>query len=130
VPDAELVDALYVFLARSRVGYDQAFFDLHGGLAGGARVAGSPEAAAYEHESFPALRTRLEAYEPTEAAARALAEDPYFRRERPESMLVDEVEALWSAIAERDDWAPLEAKLEAVRAMGRAHGRNGPVDPA
>jgi uncharacterized protein YdiU (UPF0061 family) len=129
VADAELVDALYVFLARSRVGYDQAFFDLHGGLRDGARVAGSPEAAAYEHESFAEVRRRLEGFEPTEAAARALAEDEYFRRERPESLLIDEVEAIWSAIAERDDWAPLRAKVEAIRAMGRANGLGGPVDP-
>lgn len=127
VGDAELVDALYVFLARSRVGYDQAFFDLYGGLRDEARVAGSPEAAAYEHESFAEVRRRLEGFEPTEAAARALAEDAYFRRERPESMLIDEVEALWSAIDERDDWGPLAAKLEAVRAMGRAHGNDGPT---
>ena len=26
-------------------------------------------------------------------------------------MLIDEVEALWAAIAEGDDWAPLAAKL-------------------
>jgi serine/tyrosine/threonine adenylyltransferase len=127
-PDAELVDALYVFLARSRVGYDQAFFDLYGGMADASRTTRSPEAAAYQHESFPEVRARLCDYEPTELAARALAHDPYFRRARPESLLIDEVEALWSAIAERDDWAPLMAKVEAVRAMGRSLGRHGPAD--
>jgi len=34
------------------------------------------------------------------------------------SMLIDEVETIWSAIAERDDWAPLYAKIDAVRAHG------------
>jgi hypothetical protein len=37
-------------------------------------------------------------------------------------MLIEEVEEIWSAIAERDDWRPLEAKIEAVRDMGRALG--------
>jgi hypothetical protein len=36
-------------------------------------------------------------------------------------MLIDEVEAIWAAIAERDDWAPLHAKLAAIRRMGEAH---------
>jgi hypothetical protein len=36
-------------------------------------------------------------------------------------MLVAEVEALWAPIAERDDWAPVEAKLAAIRRMGEAH---------
>ena len=36
-------------------------------------------------------------------------------------MHIEEVEAIWSAIAEGDDWAPLQAKLAAVRRMGEAH---------
>ncbi|MCX4247440.1 protein adenylyltransferase SelO [Paraliomyxa miuraensis] len=126
--DARLVDALYVFLARSRVGYDQAFFDLYGGMASTTRWGSSPEAVAYEHDGFGPVRAMLEAYEPTEHAAWALAAEPYFlQRTRPESMLIEEVEALWSAIDERDDWQPLHAKIEAVRAMGRALGRREPI---
>ena len=35
-------------------------------------------------------------------------------------MHIDEVEAIWAAIDERDDWAPLDAKIAAVRRMGEA----------
>jgi hypothetical protein len=35
-------------------------------------------------------------------------------------MHIDEVEAIWSAIAERDDWRPFEAKIAAVRRLGEA----------
>ena len=35
-------------------------------------------------------------------------------------MHIDEVEAIWAAIAERDDWAPFEAKFAAVRRMAEA----------
>ena len=38
----------------------------------------------------------------------------------PCSMLIDEVETIWSAIDQRDDWAPLHAKIAAVRAFGEA----------
>jgi uncharacterized protein YdiU (UPF0061 family) len=38
----------------------------------------------------------------------------------PCSMLIDEVEAIWAAIAERDDWAPFHAKIAQVRALGAA----------
>ena len=37
-------------------------------------------------------------------------------------MLIDEVEAVWAAIAECDDWAPLSAKLAAVKRLGQALG--------
>lgn len=45
-----------------------------------------------------------------------------------QSMLIDEVEAIWSAIDERDDWKPLYDKVAAVRRMGEAHG--APPPPA
>ena len=35
-------------------------------------------------------------------------------------MHIEEVEAIWSAIADNDDWKPFEAKVEAVRRMGEA----------
>ena len=45
--------------------------------------------------------------------------DAYWSGE-PCSMLIDEVEAIWDAIAERDEWGPLHAKVAAIRAMGAA----------
>ncbi len=55
-------------------------------------------------------------FEPFDAA------HPYWSDEHPQAMLIEEVEAIWSAIAEQDDWAPLYAKVAAVRRMGEAHG--------
>jgi len=43
-------------------------------------------------------------------------------------MLIDEVEAIWAPIAERDDWSSLHAKVAALRRMGEAHG--APPAPA
>ena len=37
--------------------------------------------------------------------------------------LIDEIEAIWSDIAERDDWRAFEAKVVDIRAMGRVYGR-------
>ena len=34
---------------------------------------------------------------------------------------IEEVEAIWARIAEDDDWAPLTAKVAAIRAMGEAY---------
>ena len=43
-------------------------------------------------------------------------EAAYFGRDRPCTMLIDEVEAIWAPIAQADDWSRLEAKLGADRA--------------
>ncbi len=47
---------------------------------------------------------------------------PYWQGNAPQSMLIDEVEAIWAAIADRDDWGPLHAKVAAIREMGQALG--------
>ncbi|MBA4164983.1 MAG: YdiU family protein [Erythrobacter sp.] len=49
-------------------------------------------------------------------------DDDYWQGDTPQTMLIDEVEAIWSAISERDDWQPLHAKIDAIRRMGAAHG--------
>ena len=52
----------------------------------------------------------------------------YWAETAVESMLIDEVEAIWSAIDRRDDWRPLEKKIASIRGMGEAHGE--PPGPA
>ncbi|MEO6153330.1 MAG: protein adenylyltransferase SelO family protein, partial [Croceibacterium sp.] len=52
----------------------------------------------------------------------------YWSDSAPQTMLIDEVEAIWSSIAERDDWRPLVDKIAALRRMGEAH--NEPPAPA
>jgi hypothetical protein len=42
-------------------------------------------------------------------------------------MLIDEVEAIWAAIDEGDDWQPFEAKIAAVRRMGDAMTSDAPA---
>ncbi len=51
---------------------------------------------------------------------------PYWDDGVPQSMLIEEVESLWSAIDERDDWKPLMDKVAAIRRMGEAHGTPPP----
>lgn len=53
--------------------------------------------------------------------------ETWFHRERggtdePVTMLIDEVEDIWAAIAERDDWAPLQTKIAAIRQLGAELG--------
>lgn len=56
------------------------------------------------------------------AAVPGARNHPYWAGSGPETMLIDEVESLWAAIADTDDWQPLAAKIAAMRRMGDAHG--------
>ena len=68
------------------------------------------------HGAAPVLRQRASA---TCFRPRKTRDHPYWSG-APCSMLIDEVETWWSAIDERDDWAPFHAKIAAVRDLGKA----------
>ncbi len=121
--DARLVAATYGFLEESGVGYDQFFFDWYGGAASAVRAVASPEASAYGSPRFDALRTLLDEYTPVDARRLAL---PYFGRARPCTLLVDEIEAIWTMIDARDDWTLFDQKIEEIRAMKDARGSASP----
>ncbi|MEO7034739.1 MAG: hypothetical protein ABI548_12600 [Polyangiaceae bacterium] len=94
---------------------DQFFFDWQGGALSAARAAASPAAAHYRTPSFEPLRAELERHSPTNPSALA---QPYFQRTEPCTLVLNEVERLWSAIAEQDDWVPFEQKVADIRELG------------
>lgn len=49
--------------------------------------------------------------------SRGLLEHTYFQRPDPADMLIDEVEDIWSAIADHDNWTPFEMKCAELNAM-------------
>jgi serine/tyrosine/threonine adenylyltransferase len=113
-PDADtaLLVALETALAAKSVEIDRFFFDWRGG----GRRGPSPAEAAYEEEPFAGFRRLIAGHEPVEDALG----HPYWSGEGPCSMHIDEVEAIWKAIDEADDWSAFQAKIEAVRRMGEA----------
>lgn len=95
--DTQLLAASVTAMRAEGIGPD-AFFHRH---RGGGQASGD-------------LADALTLYQPTGSAGEWPA--------APEAMLIDEVEAIWSAIAERDDWSPFARKIAAVRAFGDALG--------
>ena len=53
---------------------------------------------------------------------RAAGDLAWWREQEPVSLVIDEVETIWSAIADRDDWQPLQQKIADIRALGQALG--------
>ena len=103
--DRKLAAALLTPLQSREETIDRIFFDWRGGR--------DPGVERYGSDPFRSLASALEGRQqaPTHA---------YWSDEEPCSMHIEEVEAIWSAIAENDDWRPLEAKVAAVRRMGEA----------
>jgi uncharacterized protein YdiU (UPF0061 family) len=113
--DIDLVNAAFKALAEGgeALRWEPFFFDWFGGLMSEARALSGPRSALYEGEAFKLFRAGLAGYvmERPERLASS-----YFAGPEPQELLYDEIEAIWSAIAERDDWAPLNDKLARIEA--------------
>ena len=72
----------------------------------------------FETDSFAKIQSQLTARENDRADRLAQA---YFQRARPVDLFIETVEALWSDIAERDDWQALNAHLDLIENARKAY---------
>ncbi len=105
--DFKLVAAIEEALAKQTVTIDRFFFDWRGG-----RLRRDSEA----YDGFDDVRALIGRHHPVRGAL----DHDYWSDAEPCSMHIEEVESIWSAIDEADDWAPLHAKIAAARRMGEA----------
>jgi uncharacterized protein YdiU (UPF0061 family) len=110
--DRELVAVLIKALATRAQTIDRLFFDWRGGRDPGVEL--------YPAEAFRELASLLRGRETQPS-------HPYWSDGAPCSMHIEEVEAIWSAIAERDDWQPFNNKVKAIRLMGEAVAQDAPA---
>jgi len=118
--DVDLVNAAFRALAEGgdALRWEPFFFDWFGGEASTERAMDGPRGGLYRTETFEAFRRKLAEFEPDRPERLA---DPVFQRPEPEELIVEAVEALWSPIAEHDDWGPLTEKLGRIEAARAAY---------
>lgn len=92
--DAALSGLFFTALLESEAPFERAFFDWRGGRQ-----------RDYPHAAWGPVRAALASYE------RAAPDHSYFDGDGPATLLIEQVEALWEPIAERDDWSAFHAKL-------------------
>ncbi|WP_332692979.1 protein adenylyltransferase SelO [Devosia sp.] len=117
--DGAFVTDLLGFLSSSKAPYEQFFFDWRGGALSAERAARSPSAGLYATEAFRPIAAGLEQYGPADDLN---LDHAYFARLTPRTMLIDEMEAIWAPIAERDDWQLFATTLSEIAEMRDAYG--------
>jgi uncharacterized protein YdiU (UPF0061 family) len=103
--DRRIAGALVRALASRAKPIDHLFFDWRGG--------NDPGAELYPGAEFRELAALLKGRERPRS-------HPYWSDPAPCSLHIEEVEAIWDSIAERDDWQPFNNKVKAIRRMGEA----------
>jgi uncharacterized protein YdiU (UPF0061 family) len=114
-----MTEAFIGAIRGAEIGFEEALFDWYGGEASAARALEGRRGKFYKSTGFG------DALGMMRNAPRAEGVRPdhdYFTGEGPETMLIDEVEAIWARIAEGDDWSGLDAKIRAVHRMSEAYG--------
>jgi uncharacterized protein YdiU (UPF0061 family) len=112
-PDGALAGAAFRALAAGGdvLRWEPFFFDWFGGLASAERALSGPRAALYQDDAFSDFRSMLADFEPDRPERLAA---PYFEEAEPQDLLYHEIEAIWSPIANADDWHPFKAKLDCI----------------
>jgi len=112
--DLDFVSALMGWMQATGPSFEQVFFDWFCGAASAERAGESPLAPLYGEAAFAPVRAGLDARSPVRPERLSRA---YFRRPRPRTMLIDEVEAIWAPIAAADDWSAFEGALAEIADM-------------
>ncbi len=115
--DLNFLTELFSWMTESQVPWHQFFFDWFCGMQSETRAAASPSADLYTRDDFSTVREYLRHYKPDCPERLTHA---YFQRSCPETLLIDEIEELWSAIADHDDWSLFESKLEGIAQKRKA----------
>ena len=120
--DQRLLDATLALLRHggADLRWEPLFHDWFGGFASSARALTGPRARLYQGEAFDAFRFALFEHEPDSPERLA---DPVFSEPEPVELLIDNVEAIWSAIDRDDDWSKFSdtlCRIEAARSVFQA----------
>lgn len=109
--DKAMLDAMYAFLAQSGVSWDGFLHDWFCGVASEGRAAASPRAGLYRGSAFDAWRQLVGSHVPIQPER---LEHRVFSRAEPVSLVIEEVERVWDAIARTDDWSVFHDKLAEI----------------
>ena len=108
--DKRLVEAAERAMVRDQIPIAAFFHGYRGGRTGIFATKGADQAA---------FEDILRGYAPAHAS------DDYWLSNPVCSMLIDEVEMIWDAIAQKDDWQPLYQKLAQIQDLGKALKHEG-----
>ncbi len=121
VENRQRIQVIETALRASQCSLDQFYYDFYGGPLSAHRH----KTTSYTTPSFDAVFKILNTATPAEGAGHAHIH-PYFATAHPCTLLIDEIELIWNAIAEHDDWSPFNHKLQAIRTMASAYHQTTP----
>ncbi len=119
-----LLQAMETALTTSKADLAQFYFDSFGGALSAERRRKSIAAKHYDTQDFLNFFNMLDAYSPAKRTAVCL-QHIYFKSVAPCNLLIDEIETIWSAIDQKNDWSLFDAKINSIETMAQAYSGSG-----
>lgn len=113
--DDDFLNKILGWMVQSQIPFHQFFHDWYGGA--NSIIDHSPVADAYRRDDFQDIKEGFNHYRPLKHTARDHA---HFQNARACSLLIEEVEDIWTQIDQHDDWSALMKKIDQIREMGQA----------
>lgn len=108
----ESMALFFQLMEQKKLKFEKTFFDFHSFNL--ARLESSEQSSLYKGSVFDSLKINLSKMK---IAKPALEKNKYFLNLKPETLLIDEIESIWSHIDDYDDWSSFELKLQSIRSF-------------
>ena len=109
---AETITVYFKFMTKKKIPFEQIFFDFFGFKTD--RIKSSIFSDLYQDADFEILNSH---FLKMQSADDVLNQNPYFLREKPETLLIDEIETIWASIDQKNDWSLFENKIQSIRSF-------------
>jgi serine/tyrosine/threonine adenylyltransferase len=107
--ESELVPLFFGMLQENNLNFEQVFFDFNS-----KRVLEQNQILSKYEKLAPELIKELDQFD---VASKSIQMHSYFNAEAPVTLLIDEIENIWSFISQKDDWSIFEKKLQSIRSF-------------
>jgi uncharacterized protein YdiU (UPF0061 family) len=102
------ISEFFKLMEENKLFFEQTFFDFHSFDETSMKLK---KYSKYSTENLFAALSKAEILDLSKK------ENTYFKNEKPETLLIDEIESIWTAINQNDDWSLFNSKIQSIRKM-------------
>ncbi len=107
---SDCVSLFFQLMIEKELFFEKTFFDFHS--VNSQRLDSSEQSTLYKGNTFNSLYEKLSSMTMADSKLTNLN---YFLKKEPETLLIEEIESIWSAIDQNDDWTLFEQKIQSIR---------------
>ena len=107
--NTEFISHFFNLMESHKLNFEEMFFDFNS-----KKILNNPDLIEKYEKIDGSILKKLDQFE---VSNEKLSSHNYFKQEKPCTLLIDEIENIWSSIAEHDDWSLYNTKLQSIRKM-------------